>query len=66
MDSQSITPTPIKKQTMLPKITEKEARAFVADEHNAVNYPVIHLTIWAWLATKNTGSPCYNIEWDKK
>ena len=51
---------------MLPKITEKEARAFIKDASNAVKYPVIHQTITAWLDTKYTGSPCYNIKFNKQ
>jgi hypothetical protein len=51
---------------MLPKITEKEARAFIADASNAERFPVLHQTVTAWLATKYTGLPCYNIKWNKQ
>ena len=52
--------------TQLPKITEKEARAFIKDATNAVNYPIIYRTLSAWLETKYTGSPCYNIKWNNQ
>jgi hypothetical protein len=61
----TLTTTTTTGDTMLPKITEKEARAFIADASNAERFPILHQTVTAWLSTKYTGSPCYNIKWNK-
>jgi hypothetical protein len=52
--------------TMLAKITEKEARAFVGNTYNKLEYPLLHATITAWLETKHTSAPCYNIKWNNR
>jgi hypothetical protein len=52
--------------TQLPKVPKAEVTRFVADKENEAKYPVIYLTMKAWLDSENTNAPSYNVAWSKR
>ena len=50
----------------LPKVPRAEVAQFVANAGNRVKYPVIYMTMKAWLDSGNTPNPCYNVDWNKR
>ena len=52
--------------TQLPKVPKAEVARFVADKDNEAKYPIIYLTMKAWLDSGNTNAPCYNVAWSKR